>query len=546
MLPARITAILLLLATGLVCVSQAAAAEEPTKAPVPNIVLIMADDMGFSDIGCYGGEIPTPNIDRLAADGLRFTQFYNTGRCCPTRASLLTGLYSHEAGVGRMVYADDGPGYYGHLTDQCVTLGEVMKTAGYQTLMAGKWHVGHAPGQWPSDRGFEQFYGIHLHVDSYFKVLETCEVYHNHELAIPATADPPNELHPDQEWYTTDVFTDWAVKFVGEAAPANKPFFLYLAYNSPHWPLEAPAENIEHFRGKYLDGWDKLRETKLARMKQLGIVREDTVLSPSENPAWETMGKANRPELDYRRAIYAAQIERMDQNIGRVVAELKRTGVIDNTLILFLSDNGCCAEGGMYGYKWKQNRMGNHAEWRKESARSSSTGQAWACASNTPFRLYKHWVHEGGIATPLIAHWPKTIKNRGELTHQPGHVVDIMATCCDVSGATYPKTRDGKPVPAMRGMSLLDAFRDPDTIHPRTLYWEHERHAAIREGNLKLVSLDAVDASQWCLYDMDKDRTELNNLATEMPERVEAMKQQWTEWARQTHVLPWIKDRKKK
>lgn len=512
----------------------------------PNIVLVMADDMGYSDIGCYGGEIPTPNIDRLAADGLRFTQFYNTGRCCPTRASLLTGVYPHEAGVGRMVYADRGPGYYGHLTDECVTLGEVLQAAGYQTMMAGKWHVGHAPGQWPSDRGFEQFYGIHIHVDSYFKVLPNCPVYHNGQVAIAPTPTPPNALHPDKEWYTTDVFTDWALKFLSETSPSKKPFFLYVAYNSPHWPLEAPDANVEHFRGKYGDGWDKLRETKLARMKEMGLVTQETVLSPSENATWDSVEKGDQAELDFRRAIYSAQIERMDENVGRIVAQLEQMGVLDNTLILFLSDNGCCAEGGMFGYKWGENKIANHSQWRKESARSSSMGQAWACASNTPFRLYKHWVHEGGIATPLIARWPKVIGERGGLTHQPGHVVDIMATCCDVAGAEYPKQKNGKAIRDLRGVSLVPAFRTPSQTTPRTLFWEHETHAAIREGDWKLVSLSAADAEAWELYDMSKDRVELNDQAASHPEIVARLKKRWTDWARETDVLPFLKDRVKK
>jgi arylsulfatase A-like enzyme len=518
----------------------------PALAERPNIILIMADDMGYSDIGCYGGEIPTPNIDGLASGGLRFTEFYNTGRCCPTRASLMTGLYPHEAGVGHMVYSNRGPGYLDHLNDRCVTIAEVLGAAGYQTMMTGKWHVGHAPGQWPSDRGFEQFYGIHIHVDSYFKVLKGCPVYHNGQLAIPPTTDPPNTLHPGEEWYTTDVFTDWALKFLGETNPAEKPFFLYVAYNSPHWPLEAPDENVKHFRGKYGEGWDTLRETKLARMKKMGIVTEGTVLSPSENPTWDSIPEADQVELDFRRAIYSGQIERMDQNVGRIVAKLDRMGVMDNTLILFLSDNGCCAEGGMFGYKWGKNRVENHAAWRNESARSSSTGQAWACASNTPFRLYKRWVHEGGIATPLIAHWPSKIRGTGELTQQPGHVVDIMATCCDVGEANYPKIRDGEAVHEMRGISLLPTFENPAKVEPRTLYWEHEQHAAIRDGNWKLVSLNGMDETQWRLYDLDQDRSEMHDRSEAMPERVKNLKQRWTKWARETDVLPWPRDRKKK
>lgn len=511
----------------------------------PNIVILMADDMGFSDIGCYGGEIPTPNIDALAADGVRFTQFYNTSRCCPTRASLLTGLYPHEAGVGHMVYANKGEGYLGHLNDQCATLAEVLRPAGYQTLMTGKWHVGHAPAVWPVNRGFDSFYGIHIHVDSYFKVLRGCPVYHNDQLVIPATADPPNTLNPDQEWYSTDVFTDWALKFLDEA-DAERPFLLYLAYNAPHFPLEAPEENIAHFRGKYLEGWDRLRESRLDRLKQLGIVPSDTELPPSENLVWDELSEGDQQELDFRRAIYAAQIERMDTNIGRVVDKLREQGELDNTLVLFLSDNGCSAESGQYGLHWDEYKIANYDQWRKKSGWSVSQGQAWACASNTPFRLYKRWVHEGGIATPLIAHWPATVRDRGSLTDQVGHVIDLMATCVDVADAEYPEERDGVAVKPMRGISLQPTLQNPGQSEPRTLYWEHETHAAIRDGDWKLVTKDASHPDGWELYDLSRDRVELQNLAGEQPERVQRLRDRWTAWAQQANAIPFAKDRPRK
>ncbi len=512
----------------------------------PNIVLIMADDMGFSDIGCYGGEIPTPNIDALAADGVRFTQFYNTGRCCPTRASLMTGLYPHEAGVGHMVYNNKGVGYLGYLNDQCVTIAEVLGDAGYHTMMTGKWHVGHQPGQWPTDRGYSRFYGIHIHVDSYFKVLRGCPVFHNGELVIPPTADPQNTLHPDQEWYTTDVFTDWSLKFLDEAAQLDKPFFLYTAYNSPHWPLEAPDENVANFKGKYASGWDKLREIKLSRMKELGIVSAKTQLSPNECPTWDSISAVDQRELEFRREIYAAQIERMDQNIGRIVAKLKQLDALENTLVFFLSDNGCCAEGGQFGWKWEDNKIANFQDWRNESARSSSTGQAWSNASNTPFRKHKRWVHEGGIATPLIAHWPNTIHSTGALTRQPGHVVDIMATCCEVGRASYPSSFAGRDIKPAKGLSLLPTLRQPDVTVDRTLFWEHESHAAIRDGRWKLVTLNATKPDSWELYDLSTVRTETNDVASRMPDKVAELKAKWTNWATAANVLPWPKDRQAK
>jgi len=509
----------------------------------PNIVLIMADDMGYSDIGCYGGEHPTPNLDALAEGGVRFTQFYNTGRCCPTRASLMTGLYSHEAGIGHMVYSNRGPGYLGYLNDQCLTIAEVLQAVGYQTMMTGKWHVGHAEGQWPTDRGFEQFYGIHIHIDSYFKVLGGCPVYHNGELAIPATADPPNTLHPDEEWYTTDIFTDWALKFLDESTVSEKPFFLYVAYNSPHWPLEAPDENVEHFQGTYDEGWDRLREERLARMKEMGIVSPESGLPPSGCPAWETLSDEQREELSFRRAIYAAQIERMDQNIGRIVDQLEQMNALEDTLILFLSDNGCSAENGMFGWKADENRIENFDQWRNQSGRSSSTGEAWAVASNTPFRRYKRWVHEGGISTPLIAHWPEGINDAGRLAHEPGHVVDVMATCRDLAGAAYPDTIDGRAIRPLQGESLTSVFAGRDVATDRMIFWEHERHAAVRQGDWKLVTEDAADLNLWELYDMSVDRSETNDQSGVLPDRVESMREAWISWAEQADALPFPGDR---
>ncbi|MEM1226800.1 MAG: arylsulfatase [Planctomycetota bacterium] len=509
----------------------------------PNIVLIMADDMGYSDIGCYGGEIRTPHLDALAEQGLRFSQFYNTGRCCPTRASLMTGLYPHEAGLGHMVYGDKGAGYHPYLNQQSVTIAEVLKQSGYQTMMSGKWHVGHRKGQWPTDRGFDHFYGIHIHVDSYFKVLPGCPVYHNDVQVIGATAHPENALHPGEEWYTTDVFTDWSLKFLDEAMTVDRPFFLYTAYNSPHWPLEAPDENIALCRGRYDQGWNQLRSSKLDRMKELGLIHQATQLSSSQCPDWDSLAPTEQQELAFRREIYAAQIERMDQNIGRLVNKLRENDLLDNTLILFLSDNGCCAEGGMFGYRWKQNTKASFPNWRKQSGRSSSTGEAWSNASNTPFRLHKRWVHEGGIATPLIAHWPGRITDVGAISHQPAHVIDILATCLDVAGGRYPRKFRSQSIKPTRGLSLLPFLLDPTRRLERTLYWEHETHAAVRHGDWKLVSINAMEPTVWELYKMDLVRTETDNVAEQHPDLVEQLQSNWRNWAEETNVLPWPRDR---
>jgi arylsulfatase len=508
----------------------------------PSIIVILCDDMGYSDIGCYGGEIPTPNIDQLGKNGIRFTHCYNAARCCPSRSSLLTGLYPHEAGVGDMVYADNGPGYLGHLNHECVTIAEVLRDAGYRTMMSGKWHVGNTKGVWPTDRGFERFFGIHMHIDSYFTVLKDCTVYLDDTEVIPATDAPVNALNPSQEWYTTDVFTDYALSFVDEAVPSHQPFFLYLAYNSPHFPLQAPEENIAKFSGKHMAGWDRLREEKLARMKKLGIVPQDTALSPSMNTPWSALTERDQRELDFRRAIYAAQIDRMDQNIGRLAKRLEQLGVLDNTVIMFLSDNGCSAEIGMFGLHWPEYQIANYSQWRREGGWATSQGQAWANASNTPYRLYKRWVHEGGIITPLIVHWPRGVKQPGRLSHEVTHIVDIMATCCDLANTQYPETFGGRKLRPLRGKSLAPLFHGQPREGHDAILWEHEKHAAVRCGKWKLVSKDDKKIV-WELYDLDADPTELNDLAVQRPDTVQELKTRWEAWACQTHVLPWPEDR---
>lgn len=507
----------------------------------PNIVLIMADDMGYSDIGCYGGEIQTPALDKLAEGGLRFTNFYNAARCCPTRASLLTGLYPHQAGVGLMVYNNYGGSYQGFLNRESVTLAEVLKEAGYKTMMSGKWHVGHREGQWPTDRGFDRFYGIHIHVDSYWKVLEGCDIYLDGELVIPDTVHPVNDLHPEEDWYTTDVFTDYAVHFLDEEVrdqEADQPFFLYLAYNAPHWPLEAPDEDIEKYRGKYESGWEALRQEKFERMKTMGILEEDAVLSPSDAPDWDTLSRQQQTELDFRRAMYAAQIDRMDQNIGRLVDHLKEIGEYDNTLILFLSDNGCSAEPEWedFGYKFGENTIANYPEWKEESGRSSSQGRAWANASNAPFRKYKKWTHEGGNATPLIAHWPGKIADQGGLDRHPGHIIDIMATLVDVAGATYPSTYNDNSITEMQGKTLAPYFRNEEREPHDYIFWEHMGNRAVRKGDWKLVAESGED---WELYNLASDPTELKDLIAEQPELVTELKGAYDAWAERVDARPW-------
>ena len=531
----------------------------------PNIVTFLFDDMGFSDLGCFGGEIETPSIDALASGGFRATQFYNTARCCPARASLLTGLYPHQAGIGMMVYRDYGDGYRGGLNDRCVTLAEVLKDSGYQTMLSGKWHAGHQPHMRPETRGFERFTGIYTHVDSYWKVLPGCEIYRDGELLMEA-GRPVNPYNSEKEFYTTDFFTDTAIDYIDQAAEKpDIPFFLHVCHNAPHFPLEAPDHLIEKYRGRYLKGWDRLKEEKLERMKAMGIVgpgqkmargtgfdqaeREGFNFKPpfdtEEIPKWDEHNENQKEELDFRRAMYAAQIERLDENIGRVTEHLKKKELLDNTLILIMSDNGCSGELGFYGMNWPQYQISNYEEWRTRGGWSISQGQCWASLSNTPLRKYKIFVHEGGIGSPFIAHWPKGISEPGRIcSDQTFHLIDIMPTLCDVAGAVYPEERSGNRTTPVQGISMVPWLTDSGKAEEaRTLYWQHEVNAAIRQGNWKLVTSDDRKPDSWELYDLTEDRSESDDLSGDQPQRVEQMKAQWREWAENSDVLPWPEER---
>jgi len=495
--------------------SLAARAAAPAKRP--NIVIIMADDMGFSDLGCFGSEIRTPNLDRMAQRGIRFTQFYNTARCCPTRAALLTGLYQHQAGVGHMVSDRGYPAYQGYLNNRCVTIAEALRPAGYRTLMAGKWHVGEDRPHWPTDRGFEKYFGLISGGSNYFRLDKGRKM---------AMDDKPYEPAPDS-FYMTDAFTDHAIRFVDDYGRGDKPFFLYLAYTAPHWPLHALPGDIEKYRGKYMQGWDKLRLERHRRMIDMGLVDKRWPLTPrdSQAPAWEDF--QDKKDADLRMAVYAAQIDRMDQNIGRLMAKIREIGAEDNTLVFFLSDNGGCAE---------IIDRGTPGVPAGPADSFLSYGLPWANASNTPFRLYKHWVHEGGIATPLIACWPASINKPGSITSQPGHLVDFMATCLDVAGAEYPKTHNGNPITPLEGQSLLPILRGGQRRGHEAIYWEHEGNRAVRQGNWKLVSRHP---GNWELYDLAADRTEMNNLAAKNPAKVKELTGLYEVWAQRAGVVPW-------
>ena len=513
----------------------------------PNIVLIMADDMGYSDIGCYGGEIRTPNLDRLAAGGLRFTQFYNTARCCPTRAALMTGLYPHQAGIGHMTNDRGHPGYRGFLNDRCLTIAEVLRSQGYRTMLAGKWHVSPFDFRtrdvathrqvWPLQRGFDAFYGTLAGGGSYFNP--------------PGLMEGNELIRPDApDYYYTNRISDKAVEYIRQQGSQVQPFFLYVAYTSPHWPLHASPKDIERYRGAYDKGWDALRAERYRRMIDMGLVdaRWQLTARDSEVPAWADAKDKSWQSL--RMAVYAAQVDCMDQGIGRIVRALEEKGQLENTLVFFLADNGGCAEELYRDTAWLMNcgiidktspdgrpmQIGNEPSVKPGPADTfASYGLPWANASNTPFRRYKHWVHEGGISSPLIVHWPARIKDRGSLRRQPGHVIDIMATCVDVAGAQYPERFQGRAITPLAGRSLVPAF-DDRPIRCEAIYWEHEGNRAIRAHDWKLVS---QYPDSWELYNLAVDRTETNDLAKKYPERVELMKTKYERWAQRCNVLGW-------
>ncbi len=503
----------------------------------PNIVLILADDMGFSDLGCFGSEIPTPNLDKLAKKGVRFSQFYNTARCCPTRASLLTGLYQHQTGIGMMAEDpfkgekdkdpnDAGvPGYKGYLNHQCVTIAEVLKPAGYHTYMAGKWHVGmHGEEKWPLQRGFEHYYGILAGACSYLKPVG----------GRGLTSDNTKLPAPEGDFYTTDAFTDNAIRFIKEQNDA-KPFFLYLAFNAPHWPLQAKKADYEKFVGKYLKGWDVLREERYQRQKAMKLFDRDIPLSPRDARVrpWSEVDEKQKKESDFRMAVYAAQVSCLDQNVGKLVETLTKLNKLDNTLIIFLSDNGACAEPYQEFGGGKFEDINNPA-----ISGSVSYGIGWANMSNTPFFEYKVKSYEGGISAPFIASWPNQIKKTvGKVYHTPACLTDIMPTIIEAAGTTYPdKNPDGTKLFPLEGFSLIPAFVSLKGEEHKYVYWEHSGFSAIRKGDWKAYK-KVVD-TEWELYNLSTDRCEQVNVASKYPDLVKELNDKWIEWANSHQVLP--------
>ena len=499
----------------------------------PNIVVIMADDMGFSDLGSYGGEIETPHLDALAEGGLRFRQFYNAGRCCPTRASLLTGLYPHQAGVGHMVSDLGRPAYQGHLNSSCVTIAEALKGAGYATLMAGKWHVGEQRPHWPADRGFDEYFGLISGGSNYFKL---------DGARTMALGNAPYTPPDDGTFYMTDAFSDHAARFIRERGGNSEPLLLYLAYTAPHWPLHAKPQDIAKYAGRYGAGWDALRRERFERQARTGIRAASWSLSPRDPdvPAWSEVG--DKALWERRMEVYAAMVDCLDQGVGRVVRALQDTGRFDNTLILFLSDNGGCHESADIPRGTPRNTWGDPDAMPGGPDTFDGYDRPWANASNTPWRLFKSWMHEGGIASPLICHWPAGIRTPpGSVTDAPGHVIDVMATCIDLAEAKYPGGRAGRAVLPLEGRSLRPVLETGARAGHEAIFWEHQGNRAVRMGRWKLVSRrrrSTHQAGRWELYDLERDRSELRDLAGELPGRVAELEAAWLEWGARVGWVP--------
>lgn len=522
--------------------------------PRPNILLILADDLGFSDLGCYGSSIATPNLDRLAVGGLRFTQFYNAARCCPTRAALLTGLYPHQAGVGHMLGNLHPPSYTTGLGENTATIAELLRDAGYRNYHVGKWHVGGVSGgggggakarmdtpNHPMNRGFDRAYGGGGG-GNYFTF---AGLYLDRE---PTKAG--------DNFYATDAFSDYAVKFLEDHGreQKDKPFFLHLCYTAPHFPLHAKPADIAKYRGKFTHGWDAERERRFAKQKELGLFPRDAKLSPRapEAKAWKDLPPAERDDWDLRMAVYAGMIDCMDQGVGRVLDAVRKLGAEQNTLVLFVSDNGASAE---FLDSWPNPARG-HKPGSEIGARDSHKclEVGWANASNTPFREHKMWDHEGGISTPLIVSWPagkvgsavlsapsgggaRTPRptTAGMLCDEPSHVIDLLPTFLELAGAKYPEKFHDRALTPLSGKSLVSVLQGK-SLGERTLAWEHEGNRAVRVGDWKLV---ASFRSAWELYDLSRDRSELNNLAVQQPAKVKELTAAWQTWADQVGVVPW-------
>ena len=525
----------------------------------PNILLVVTDDLGYSDLGCFGSQIETPNIDKLASNGVVFSQFYNGARCCPSRASLLTGLYAHQAGIGHMTEDRGTPAYSGDLSNNAVTIAEVLQEAGYFTAMAGKWHItlntsaDGSKANWPLQRGFDRFYGTLPGHGSFYD---------------PAgLIDGNTPIKAAGDFYYTEKITAKTKEFIREAKSQDKPFFMYVAHPAPHYPLHARQKVIEKYRGKFSMGWDQLREQRYNNLVQKGLIDAKWKLPERDEQSIPWEEEKEKSFQENRMEVFAAMIDHVDQSIGDIIQTLKETGEYENTVIFFLSDNGGSAEGHRdgtierWGTPWKSKVIPERTRNGEKviagdfpnlplggPATYGSYGVRWANVSNAPFRLHKSWLHEGGISTPFIMHWPKGLKQKG-ITQQVGHIIDLMPTVAAITGADYPITYKNHKIPSPEGQNLVNLINNP-IPKSRTLCWEHEGNRAIREGKWKLVSeypgtwstvRKYETQGKWELYDMDEDRTELNNLAEQYPEKVKELNAKWQNWAQRVGVIPWEK-----
>ena len=543
----------------------------------PNIIVIMSDDMGYSDIGCYGGEIRTPNLDKLAENGIRMTQFYNAARCCPTRASLLTGLYPHQAGIGWMTGVDiesSIPAYHGDLSFNAVTLAEVARSAGYSTFAVGKWHVSKnvrdegPKHNWPLQRGFDRYYGTIQGAGSFWDPATLCR---DNTLITPFN-DPEYDA---QGYYYTDALSDEASRFIGER-DKNKPFFLYVSHTAAHWPMHARPEDIQKYKGMYDGGYEKIRDKRYRRMQEMNLIDTSVELTPPDFMPWAD-GINKQVEAE-RMEIYAAMVDVMDEGIGRIVDRLKEENIFENTIIIYLQDNGACAEEiGTRGRTrpvapdvtvlralapdepeymiipriTREGKIVMHGEGIAGGPDTTyvAYGKSWANVSNTPFREYKHWVHEGGIATPLIIHCPKMIRKPGRLSSFPGHLIDIMPTLVELTGAEFPENFGGYEITPPEGVSLVPLFSKERSERQQLIFWEHEMNRALRSGDWKLVSKGQLlnggygqwknySTGKWELYNLKLDRAEMHDLSETYPDKVKELTALWEVHARRTGVFP--------
>ncbi len=493
----------------------------------PNIIIILADDLGFSDIGCYGSEIPTPNLDKLAYGGLRLTNFYNSGRCCPSRASLLTGLYPHQAGIGDMLLNKGTYGYQGYLSDSCVTIAQLLKQAGYHTITSGKWHVGTSQSALAHNRGFDKSFCMLNNGSSYFK---NGPLYNDGRTVT--FMQNGQVINRDTTYYLTQNITDFAIDAI-EAQKNNKnPFFLYLTYTAPHWPIQALEEDIQLFRGKYLVGWDTIRERRFKKQIIEKILDKTVILSSRYNkvPEWTNVPEGDRNLWDQRMAIYSAMIYRMDKGIGEILQKLQQIGEEKNTLIIFLSDNG-----GSGDEVQKDNLVIQRNGIRGTGDYIDSYQKNWGNVSNTPFSLFKKNMHEGGISTPFIAYYPGVIKP-GQINHSTGHIINILPTCIELAKIKYPQSFNGKLLKQPEGKSMTNIFKGA-TSGNDTLYWEHEGNKAIRAANWKLVY--ELNQNEWELYDLNSDRSETNNISNKYPDKVKQLKAAHDKWCTKVGVADW-------